>query len=191
VRHFTHQPKSAFSYDLHVLSTPPAFVLSQDQTLQFKPSRNSTCTSRPVPEVLDLPMRVVPLFVTTPGPSRDGRGIALSRNISKPLNFVKSSILIARSDRTLFSFQRSSKTQRSLYRTLGVGSAIISASGDEEVVSSPGGVNYERCRGRSRAICMPAAKRMPSRPSHTRCPRPSGPKHLSDSKIAYNNNGLS
>ena len=24
-----------FSYDLHVLSTPPAFILSQDQTLQL------------------------------------------------------------------------------------------------------------------------------------------------------------
>ncbi len=33
VRHFTHPPKGAFSFDLHVLSTPPAFVLSQDQTL--------------------------------------------------------------------------------------------------------------------------------------------------------------
>ncbi len=30
-------PKGAFPYDLQVLGTPPAFVLSQDQTLQFKP----------------------------------------------------------------------------------------------------------------------------------------------------------
>ena len=29
-------PEGAFSFDLHVLSTPPAFVLSQDQTLTFK-----------------------------------------------------------------------------------------------------------------------------------------------------------
>jgi hypothetical protein len=29
-------PKGHFPYDLHVLSTPPAFVLSQDQTLQTK-----------------------------------------------------------------------------------------------------------------------------------------------------------
>ena len=36
VRHFTRHPKVTFSFDLHVLSTPPAFVLSQDQTLQFK-----------------------------------------------------------------------------------------------------------------------------------------------------------
>ena len=35
MRHFTGSPKGAFSFDLHVLGTPPAFVLSQDQTLQF------------------------------------------------------------------------------------------------------------------------------------------------------------
>ncbi len=27
--------EAAFAHDLHVLSTPPAFILSQDQTLQF------------------------------------------------------------------------------------------------------------------------------------------------------------
>ncbi len=31
---FTYHPKVEFSLDLHVLGTPPAFVLSQDQTLQ-------------------------------------------------------------------------------------------------------------------------------------------------------------
>ena len=35
VRHSTRSPKKPFAFDLHVLSTPPAFVLSQDQTLQF------------------------------------------------------------------------------------------------------------------------------------------------------------
>jgi hypothetical protein len=35
VRHFTLPVAQDFSYDLHVLGTPPAFVLSQDQTLQF------------------------------------------------------------------------------------------------------------------------------------------------------------
>src|SRR5256885_16333194 len=39
-----HPPKGAFPHDLHVLSTPPAFVLSQDQTLHqglktLKPER--------------------------------------------------------------------------------------------------------------------------------------------------------
>jgi hypothetical protein len=36
VRHFTIRIATYFSFDLHVLSTPPAFVLSQDQTLQKK-----------------------------------------------------------------------------------------------------------------------------------------------------------
>ena len=30
----------AFPFDLHVLSTPPAFVLSQDQTLQKNKQKN-------------------------------------------------------------------------------------------------------------------------------------------------------
>src|SRR5680860_455453 len=34
VRRCTRTPKGTFSLDLHVLSTPPAFVLSQDQTLR-------------------------------------------------------------------------------------------------------------------------------------------------------------
>jgi hypothetical protein len=33
----TTPPKQGSPFDLHVLSTPPAFVLSQDQTLQTKP----------------------------------------------------------------------------------------------------------------------------------------------------------
>ena len=36
------RPKSSSPFDLHVLSTPPAFVLSQDQTLQ----RRYICTPR-------------------------------------------------------------------------------------------------------------------------------------------------
>ena len=35
VRHFTHPPKGTFSFDLHVLGTPPALILSQDQTLKL------------------------------------------------------------------------------------------------------------------------------------------------------------
>ena len=30
------ETEASFAHDLHVLSTPPAFILSQDQTLQFK-----------------------------------------------------------------------------------------------------------------------------------------------------------
>src|SRR6185436_4527412 len=36
VRRSTRFPKETFALDLHVLGTPPAFVLSQDQTLQLK-----------------------------------------------------------------------------------------------------------------------------------------------------------
>ena len=39
VRHFTFPVAQDFSCDLHVLSTPPAFVLSQDQTLQLLSSK--------------------------------------------------------------------------------------------------------------------------------------------------------
>ena len=34
--HFQKQAFKSASFDLHVLSTPPAFILSQDQTLMFK-----------------------------------------------------------------------------------------------------------------------------------------------------------
>ncbi len=30
-----HRPKSVLAFDLHVLGTPPALILSQDQTLRF------------------------------------------------------------------------------------------------------------------------------------------------------------
>ena len=34
--------------DLHVLSTPPAFVLSQDQTLMFNPYPSSSTSAAPL-----------------------------------------------------------------------------------------------------------------------------------------------
>ena len=30
------RPKASYSFDLHVLGAPPAFILSQDQTLRLK-----------------------------------------------------------------------------------------------------------------------------------------------------------
>src|SRR5215211_5686164 len=38
----TTHPKADGPFDLHVLSTPPAFVLSQDQTLQQNQTENTT-----------------------------------------------------------------------------------------------------------------------------------------------------
>ena len=35
MRHSTRRVAPPFAFDLHVLGTPPAFALSQDQTLQF------------------------------------------------------------------------------------------------------------------------------------------------------------
>ena len=35
VRHSVSLPKKTASFDLHVLGTPPAFILSQDQTLKY------------------------------------------------------------------------------------------------------------------------------------------------------------
>ena len=45
VRHSSthHQRWQAFPFDLHVLSTPPAFVLSQDQTLQPQHTQTNAC----------------------------------------------------------------------------------------------------------------------------------------------------
>jgi hypothetical protein len=42
VRHYLPEGRP---FDLHVLSTPPAFVLSQDQTLQTKIRKSVTQTS--------------------------------------------------------------------------------------------------------------------------------------------------
>src|SRR5262245_35159229 len=42
-------PEEAFPHDLHVLSTPPAFVLSQDQTLQHKPKESHHMANKPKP----------------------------------------------------------------------------------------------------------------------------------------------
>ena len=52
VRHFTRGANPPFTFDLHVLSTPPAFVLSQDQTLHFdfvenkETKRDPECATR-------------------------------------------------------------------------------------------------------------------------------------------------
>ena len=57
VRRFTQGVAPLFSLDLHVLGTPPAFVLSQDQTLQFKSGAPSPrCDGRDTIErcVIDL-----------------------------------------------------------------------------------------------------------------------------------------
>jgi hypothetical protein len=70
-----HPPKQAFPFDLHVLSTPPAFVLSQDQTLQTKTIQRKTPTKQ---------------TKTTPQP-RGSQGMAKNNNKQKPPNTLLSS----------------------------------------------------------------------------------------------------
>jgi hypothetical protein len=59
VRHSTQGPKPPFAFDLHVLGTPPALILSQDQTLKLKMvgrsrPRQTTSTRAPVDLALAL-----------------------------------------------------------------------------------------------------------------------------------------
>ena len=64
----THQKESASPFDLHVLSTPPTFVLSQDQTLQTKPTKpgpnQPQTNSQPEPNVSTTVQK------TRPGPTQ-------------------------------------------------------------------------------------------------------------------------
>ena len=53
-------------FDLHVLSTPPAFVLSQDQTLQTKPTKKPQPTTNSQPE----PTVSTTVQKTRPGPTQ-------------------------------------------------------------------------------------------------------------------------
>ncbi len=61
------ETEASFAHDLHVLSTPPAFILSQDQTLQFRPLRHLSRANRPggshsdsTSALKDLPQRTGP-----------------------------------------------------------------------------------------------------------------------------------
>ena len=49
-----YSPLRAFPFDLHVLGTPPAFVLSQDQTLQLRVSIRARCLSRGAGSVIRI-----------------------------------------------------------------------------------------------------------------------------------------
>ena len=69
VRHSSRTSKLVPSpFDLHVLSTPPAFVLSQDQTLQTKPTKpgpnQPQTNSQPEPKVSTTVQK------TRPGPTQ-------------------------------------------------------------------------------------------------------------------------
>ena len=85
------QAASAFgwgaSFDLHVLSTPPAFILSQDQTLMLKSwtGRINACV-RPCGRLYDYSVISYPvrlLFVSLSGNELNRVGLFLSNNYSE------------------------------------------------------------------------------------------------------------
>ena len=104
-----YPPKGALPYDLHVLSTPPAFVLSQDQTLQFKPSLDATLLCGVLSTTHFHVGRVVRNVDASLQPkcraaSQMGNTCPMAVNRAFPRSI----------DRTLFSFQRPSDTLRGL-----------------------------------------------------------------------------
>ncbi len=73
VRHSTGGPKPAFAFDLHVLAMPPAFNLSQDQTLQLVYCCCGCPTNR-VNTIASIRTKVDP---ATPIPKDQGRSTQL------------------------------------------------------------------------------------------------------------------
>ena len=63
--------------DLHVLGTPPAFVLSQDQTLMFNPSQSSVRFRLPRTVVSLRNLTVLCSLSLRPQPSRSSRTLFL------------------------------------------------------------------------------------------------------------------
>ena len=55
VRHSVTSPKGCASFDLHVLGTPPAFILSQDQTLKYYLYISPRSPASSYPLMSDLP----------------------------------------------------------------------------------------------------------------------------------------
>ena len=95
-----YPPKGALPFDLHVLSTPPAFVLSQDQTLQFKPSG------------IDVANTSIPLFGygAIPPKRNSHRNDGINSSLSCQIEYIQYS-----KDCTLFSFQRPTEVPVGLF----------------------------------------------------------------------------
>ena len=77
-------------FDLHVLSTPPAFVLSQDQTLQTKPTKTSPnqpqTSSQPEPKVSTTAQKTRPRLNPTPNHNSQKPGKPKQNKPQKPHN---------------------------------------------------------------------------------------------------------
>src|SRR3954468_12547384 len=94
-----YPPKGAFPLDLHVLSTPPAFVLSQDQTLHRKPKtiRQKTIqakkrsTSKQSPRIIVRQLKKTTNHHNTPkGTAADGGFIQTNSSTNTLLSSQKS-----------------------------------------------------------------------------------------------------
>ena len=83
VRH-SCTPERALPFDLHVLSTPPAFVLSQDQTLQTKPKKGHS-------EKSDSSKTPKTGIKKPPSPNTGSQETAKNNNKQKPPNTLLSS----------------------------------------------------------------------------------------------------
>jgi hypothetical protein len=82
-------PKAWFSLDLHVLSAPPAFVLSQDQTLREEWLPTPRVENNPEPAILSLRafLLLKGLFrrtdeVLIPAPTEVGPGLDTRRTFA-------------------------------------------------------------------------------------------------------------
>jgi hypothetical protein len=82
VRH-SSTPEGAFPFDLHVLSTPPAFVLSQNQTLQTKTKSHVQNNLTKQPEKSGIKKQ--------PHPNTGHQSMAKNNNKQKPPNTLLSS----------------------------------------------------------------------------------------------------
>src|SRR5215213_445735 len=75
VRH-SCQAEARHAFDLHVLSMPPAFVLSQDQTLMFNPNNpailadNRSVVTGPDPAQSPNPIRAIKRIAQDNAPAR-------------------------------------------------------------------------------------------------------------------------
>src|SRR5215203_28182 len=73
--------EATFAHDLHVLSTPPAFILSQDQTLQFRSSPPGPL--QPRQSYSEYKFTVARLLHSIPLPSFQRTGLAILRELQK------------------------------------------------------------------------------------------------------------
>jgi hypothetical protein len=103
VRRFTKRVAPLFSRDLHVLGAPPAFVLSQDQTLQMNLEHGGRQVVDPVSPVC-LNFNASPVLLNAPAIVWRSR-LALTRRferITSPQTIGTALLFVS----LLFSFQR-------------------------------------------------------------------------------------